>query len=280
MLGHSRWLIDLHLADGLPAPLEQRLRSHLRGCERCRAYYDENVRLLRAVRGGAPGMGELARIERLALGAISGSTPGRVAVWGVAGAAVAAALIAFVAYAALATDEVGRVASAGTLTIEGAPARVGDDVPEGALVVAVKGTSELSLEGGRTVLLTEGTAVRVGAKGAVATLEAGRARFSVEPEQRQFVVVAGEASVEVQGTVFTVDRREKDEVLVHVERGRVRVAGKKNAVVVSAGQATLVRSGSAAAPRRSGRYIVDDAAEAVRQLRLELQRELQRTLQR
>ena len=54
-------------------------------------------------------------------------------------------------------------------------------------------------------------------------LDSGSARFTVTPdEQRVFRVLAGNVTVQVLGTVFTVTREPK-RVLVSVERGRVRV---------------------------------------------------------
>lgn len=58
-------------------------------------------------------------------------------------------------------------------------------------------------------------------------LHRGRARFEVEPGgPRRWIVEAGHASVEVIGTVFTVERAGGD-VIVEVERGRVMVRSER-----------------------------------------------------
>jgi transmembrane sensor len=62
-----------------------------------------------------------------------------------------------------------------------------------------------------------------GADEVLLRLAAGGARFSVTPNaQRSFRVIAGNVSVQVVGTVFSVTR-EAGQITVSVERGRVRV---------------------------------------------------------
>ena len=68
------------------------------------------------------------------------------------------------------------------------------------------------------------------------TLHAGRVDCSVEPKDGRlpFVVVAGDVSVTVVGTVFSVER--DHEVRVRVTRGKVRVENPNGADLVAAGQ--------------------------------------------
>lgn len=66
-------------------------------------------------------------------------------------------------------------------------------------------------------------------------LDGGAARFEVSPRpERLFRVDTGDVSVLVLGTIFSV-RRAGDQVIVDVERGRVRVAWHDGAQVVTAG---------------------------------------------
>jgi hypothetical protein len=73
------------------------------------------------------------------------------------------------------------------------------------------------------------------------TLDEGGARFEVTPDStRVFRVVAGDVTVTVLGTIFTVERRATD-VRVAVDRGRVRVSW-------TGGEATLEAGGSGTYP--------------------------------
>jgi transmembrane sensor len=80
-------------------------------------------------------------------------------------------------------------------------------------------------------------------------LEAGSARFSVAPDPtRTFRVLAGDVTVTVLGTVFTVGY-EGQSVRVQVERGRVRVNGPEGERTLGIDQSTLM---AARAPSDSG----------------------------
>ncbi len=82
-------------------------------------------------------------------------------------------------------------------------------------------------------------------------LDSGSARFSVTPNaQRVFRVLAGNVTVQVLGTVFTVTR-EAERVSVSVERGRVRVLsplGDRELGVGESGQFRDARSAEQALP--------------------------------
>ena len=86
----------------------------------------------------------------------------------------------------------------------------------------------------RVLRLSDGTRITLGSGGRLVprastaarlelVIERGRARFEVQPQRgRVFAVSAGGMRVEVVGTVFSVERGER-EAAVSVEHGRVRV---------------------------------------------------------
>lgn len=71
----DRW-ISTHFADGLEAAAEQRMRAHLRRCERCRAEYDRAATLLRAAAGHAPTAAECEALWRRINAAIAACDAG------------------------------------------------------------------------------------------------------------------------------------------------------------------------------------------------------------
>lgn len=111
--------------------------------------------------------------------------------------------------------------------------------PPGPLALASsRGSLEAALrEGGASVALSDGSVIHLAPGATVEALEntgsrvqlllrRGRARFSVRPGgPRRWTVEAGALSVEVVGTVFSVDR-DGASVRVAVERGRVLVRGE------------------------------------------------------
>lgn len=252
-LGHPRRRIDRYLSSGdLSIPAEEELRAHLRGCEECRAYFDEGALLLRATRGGGPGLGELERLERraVALARPSSARQAKPLLWprlALAGAAVVA--LAIGAAALLGGSEVGEVRVAGeALHADGRPVAAGEKLRAGQQLEAVRGESVLELARGRKVLLREGARARVERGGARVALERGRAWFSVRRGEGEFVVAAGDAEVSVLGTTFAVERR-RDETVVSVTEGKVKVKGARSEVLVPAGEETTVSGGLARPPR-------------------------------
>lgn len=135
------------------------------------------------------------------------------------GAALAAAL-ALLAYGAW-TSRPGAPA-AGPLTLSDGAAlahRLGDRAARGDTVTLSDGSSIHFGRGTRAEPL-ENTGERFSV-----VLREGRARVAVTPGgPRRWVVEAGHATVEVVGTVFTVER-DAGAVSVSVERGRVLVRG-------------------------------------------------------
>lgn len=88
----------------------------------------------------------------------------------------------------------------------------------------------LALGDGSTIMLEPGAELVPGDNGPDRfhlVLARGRARFSVQPEgPRRWTIETGLATVEVVGTVFSIDRSE-NQVVVHVERGVVLVRGER-----------------------------------------------------
>lgn len=108
----------------------------------------------------------------------------------------------------------------------------------------------------RTVMLADGSTMWLNTDSAVdidididkrqVRLQRGEAYFDVRKNpQLPFIVEAGDGRIEVLGTAFAV-RRQGDDVLVTVQRGKVKVSGEgKNAVVLTANQALRLDSGNA-----------------------------------
>lgn len=261
------WRIDAYLT-GAPfsAGAEARLRAHLQTCASCRAHYDQGVALLRAARAatGEPGAGELERLVRRAANVSRG--PSRSARWRPAIGLAAAAAVAVLLVVFSGPRMAGKVALAGQRTlVAGVPCATSCMLREGELVAAIEGPVLLALEGGRKVALAEGSVVAVTKAGALVRLEAGRARFDVDPGHGQFGVQAGTTRVEVKGTSFGVARWGESEVVVAVESGRVEVEGTNDSVLVEGGQRTRV--GADGTP---------DAPSAIRPADVDLLRELGR----
>ncbi len=118
------------------------------------------------------------------------------------------------------------------------------DLVEGGIVDAASGPRMLTLYGRHVVEVGEGAALRVvqlSPSGIRLEVERGVATFEVNRAQGEapFRVAAGDVTVEVRGTIFSVGRRATD-VTVSVERGRVAVMrngqGAQDEVEVSAGE--------------------------------------------
>ena len=249
LLHRLYWRLDGYLLGAARAPsAEVALRAHLKRCDVCRTYYDRGLELLRAARGGQGfAAGEL---ERLARRAGQLQVEPRPDVRPLIALVAAAAAILLVVVLARREPVVGMVVSVGArATVGGSLAESGTELREGDLVAAVEGSAVVRLEGGRDVTLAEGAVLSAGEAGSTASLESGRARFSVEPGRGPFAVRAGSTRVEVKGTVFSVARKSSSDVTVAVDRGRVEVSGTRGAVTLEGGQRTSVdREGVPRAP--------------------------------
>ena len=242
---HIRWAVD-RLLRSEHAWLwdEAAIRTHLAGCDGCRAYYDEGVLLLRAARGArdAPGAGELARMARRAGQAANPADAplrgARQLAWAAAGMAAVLALGLWV-FAGRGA-EVGQVLSAARLVVGGADVAAGARIFEGDDVVASGGSAVVRLNGGRVVLIQEGSRLSFSAGGARATVKSGAGFFRVEKGVGRFEVLAGSATVVVKGTEFLVERKDLDTTSVVVDEGVVEVRTKAGSTQLGAGQQTSI----------------------------------------
>lgn len=258
--------IDRYLAGELAPAAEAKLRAHLRGCDRCRAHYDEGVELLRAARAGGWAPGERQRLIELAnapAGIERPRTPGlRPPLFPWALAAVAAVAIAGLFALITRAPAVGIVvARRGEVRIDGRVAEPGQPVPAGALITSPVGETLVRLDNGAEALLREGTAVRFASGGAVVRLSYGRARFQVQRPggaANPFAVELAVSRVEVEGTIFAVERRDGGEELVAVHEGKVRVRARNTEVSLTSGMETTVSGGTIAAPRPAARRSLEE----------------------
>ncbi len=270
---HSEKQIDRYLADGLGGAEETALRTHLRGCAECLAYYDRQVALYRALAGDStrPSPSELARLERLALTG-AGLAPhepdareGLVArlaalvIWNPRPAFAAAAALLLVAGAALLMSRPPPAVPSATLvaardvTVAGARAAEKQILLSGAtVVVAEGGVAELSLERGGRVRVFPGTELSLEPRGSTVNLVRGRVWCDVERNGDGFRVRTADAEARVLGTSFVVEADPGKATEVRVVHGVVEVEDRegKGKVEVKAGQKSQVRAGQAPGPVR------------------------------
>lgn len=117
----------------------------------------------------------------------------------------------------VATPSPGRVADGATFALSAAPMHLNP-----AIQVGGQGLARLLARG---------------PGGSVLALDSGRLQVEVDPsgEERKLAVVAGDVTVEVVGTLFTVER-DGDRVAVEVTRGRVRVVSPDGTRELGAGE--------------------------------------------
>lgn len=157
----------------------------------------------------------LARVWSRVEPRVTRPSRGRTLAWG--GLALAAAA----AFAVWLTPPRGVTRPPGPLALASSRGSLDAALREGGGAVALSDGSVIHLAPGAAVEALENTGARV-----QLLLRRGRARFSVRPGgPRRWTVEAGALSVEVVGTVFTVDR-DGAAVRVAVERGRVLVRGE------------------------------------------------------
>lgn len=147
---------------------------------------------------------------------------------------------------------VGIVASTSEgLFVDGARATVSQEIRPGALIAARRGDAMIVIRDGKAMWLSEGAVVRV-TRDADVVVENGRARFSVEKSierPRPFTVHAGQARVEVLGTVLGVTR-DKDQSDVRVFKGKVKVVAPAGALELEGGQWARVKPGTSLEAQR------------------------------
>ncbi len=282
----SRGAIQRYLAPDVSVASERRLRRHLGVCGRCRAIYDEESELLRALAGDTQGAtpAEDARVARQALAAAELSlprperslfdaivdAPGRFALVGAAilvlligggiwlGSSIRGAArqptIANRSAAARAASLAGNLAMAHGVTIDGKPAATGDVLVAGSTVaVGVHGLAEIEVVRGGRVRLYPGARVVLSAGGEVVALAEGKVWCQLDKGRGGFAVRTERAEARVLGTSFVVDRAASGDTDVRVIEGTVDVedADHRGTVRVKGGQRTQVSARSApSAPRR------------------------------
>ena len=269
----ERATIDRHLAVGLPPTAEAKLRAHLRGCAPCRAYHDDEVRLLRALAGDVnrPTLAELDRLIRRTLAEVAPQAPrpGTAPSWidafifepgrqlaiclGVLTAAVMVFVLAMPSFEKPASTEPALAAALTTghdATTDGTP------LPEGAslfagkeIVVGKAGAAELRLVRGGRLRLFPGTRAVLGPRGETVELRSGRVWCDIDPGLGGFSVSTDNATASVLGTSFIVEKESSGTTDVRVLSGAVQVddSAHRGEVVVHGGQKTEVRGDAAPA---------------------------------
>ncbi|GAC1545275.1 MAG: hypothetical protein NVS2B9_12500 [Myxococcales bacterium] len=265
---HPDRAIDRFLSEGR-APLAESVRAHVAGCARCRARYDGQVLLLRALAGSvrsATPAEDARMVQRALAGAGATSvTPAAKEVsapfrWDlrrlVVGLSFAAAAVALVVLAGrfLQSGPAARLVTAHAVMLDGKPATAGAALAAGAhLEVPRAGLAELALDRGGRVKIFPGTRVVVGARGELVQLEAGRIWCQVDHNGRPFAVRTDQGEARVLGTSFVVEHADGDETEVRVLEGTVAVedTGHRGTVKVHRGQKTRLRPQAPPAPPRS-----------------------------
>lgn len=258
-MSHVTGLIDDVLTGRvLSADDDAAFRAHLRGCEGCRAKYDQGVQLLRLARGHAgalaPGEAERAVVRAVRLARPmpgSFSFPWRFAF---AGAALAAALMLTVL--AWPRPKVGSLLSASRgLTIDGIAAGKDTVIFAGASIATEKEDAALLLEDEdekRGLLLRPASKLKAYSPDEV-TLESGRVRVQVKKAGHPFLVRTETLRV-VQNTagVFIVERKPAGTTLIAVHQGSVVVRGGSADVELKEGQEVELSAAGLSPARPAG----------------------------
>jgi len=271
---HPRDTIARYVTLGLPDAEAHTLRKHLASCADCRAFYDEQRVLLRALAGdaNAPTPDEVALHRGLAIRAIFGESPvdarptlGDVVdrllwvplrTWTLGAVALTALVIASLAVLRPSGPNIeplaARVAHATAATLGVEPLLKGSEVRAGdPLVVKKGGMLELELVRGGTVRVFSESRLALGARGETVSLESGKIWCIPDEGRGRFEVSTSTASVRVLGTSFIVESR-AERTDVRVVSGRVEVVdhGARGKVQLKRDESTHVTAGRAPSPAR------------------------------
>ncbi len=224
---HVRKLIERYFAEDLGPWRTKRMRRHLGACEACRAYYDEQVRLMRTLRGD-PNTATPEETERMVLRVSTelGLQKERVPrmKWVLSFASLSAVVCLFVLL-------MWKLVPGETPWLD----------------VGTEATAVVKTKLGTELRVYPNSRYRLNAAESELELARGKVWCLVKPGQGGFVVRTVEARASVLGTSFVVDRRKEGRTEVRVMKGKVEVVGRKGkAVLVEAGQRTRVAVASAA----------------------------------
>lgn len=312
---HPRGDIERYLAEGLPAVDEQALRRHLRDCASCRGFYDDEVRLRRALAGAPqqPTRAEDARLRQLVL-TRTGLAPAPAVVtaqrrplvrrigeqpwhfaWPVAAAAIALLIgvwalrpqrdvpppILAPSEAPIAPIAAARLGQAKDASLDGAATSAGTTIDAGAvLAVGPEGLAELELVRGGRLRLFANTRLKLTPRGESMELLSGKIWCEVESGRGRFIVHTERGDARVLGTSFIVEKSATADTEVRVLSGIVEVedSAHRGIVRVTSGQRTRLRDGDA--PARVVRYDAQSDLDAWEQSLHKLGREVERTLRK
>ena len=224
---HVRKLIQRYFADDLNSRAAARMRAHLASCSSCRDFYDEQLRLMRGMRGdpqSATSEETERMVERVSaeLGLQKERVPRMKWVLSFASFSVVVCLLVLLVWKL-----------------------VPGETPW--LDVGSKATAVVKTKLGSELRIYPNSRYRLNAAESELELARGRVWCLVQSGQGGFVVHTAEARASVLGTSFVVDRRKEGRTEVRVMKGKVEVLGRKGkAVLVEAGQRTRVAVASAA----------------------------------
>ena len=264
---HARRSIDRSFAEALPSGAAARMRRHVSACPSCLAYYEEQLRLHRALRGDLETAtpSEDRRAVARALASLGRPLPrqpvlSRLAdllLWpapallGVPAVAVALLLVGGVLRVREDRAPVARIVTASGLSVEGVPADPGAPLSPGrTITIAPDGAAELALERGGRLKLYPGAALRLLPRGAAVELLAGRLWCEVDHTGAGFAVRTGEGEARVVGTSFVVERQREGSTEVRVMSGTVEVedAGHRGVLRLAERQRSTLSRGESPAP--------------------------------
>ena len=268
---HPRSRIERYVVDGLPAAAEQALRAHLEVCAPCRACYDEQRLLQRALAGDTrtPTAHETSQLQRRIVDAVFPRPPAAPSLrqrlealvdrllWTpprsfiAVGGAVAVLLLLLLRVpggsSPAATVLHARGASvAGVALVDGA-------VVEGLQVLELTkgGAVELELQRGGQLRVFGGTRLALGPRGESVVVERGKVWCLPAEGRGSFEVSTATATVRVLGTSFIVEASD-ERTDVRVVSGRVEVTDtdERGRVTLGRDEGTRVDRGQGPSPAR------------------------------
>lgn len=305
---HPKSIIDRYVADGLPDADARELRHHLRACVECRAYYDAQRLLFRALAGdaNAPTGAEIELHSSLAAGTVFRSAhatrsrlaalldrllwiPARSWALGAGAAAAVVLLIIFVPSGAeRATMPLAAVVThAKSASVAGVGLEEAMEVHALDVIEVPKGgVLELALVRGGTLRVFPESKIALGARGESVALDHGKVWCLPEEGKGGFEVTTATATVRVLGTSFIVDADEEKtdvrvvsgsvEVSDSDERGHVRLQKEESTRVEHGQQPSTPRRASTSSDTREWQRFFDELVKSIDHGVKALQRELQK----